>query len=378
MLIGGLAMEWIASTAFGLEGQTAKDLRRLGISGVCPQPSGGVLFTASPLEAFAANLWIRCADRIMLVVGRFDAQTFESLFEQTRNLPWENYIPRDGAFPVRAHCARSKLMSPRDCQSIVKKAIVERMKSVYHIEWCEETSSRYQVDIAIHENTAMICLDSSGIALNRRGYRTWNGEAPIRETLAAGLVFASPWHPNMPLWDPCCGTGTLLIEAAFIALNRAPGLRRAFDCEQWDFMPKEEIRHLRQEAEEAYLNASNRPLRLVGSDISESALTLARRHIAQAGLDGKIELLRMDLKDIPSQSDRGAFLCNPPYGDRLGDKKSAAAVEKQLIMLKQRCEGWSLSAISADMSFERNAASHANKKRRFYNGRLECEFLTWL
>ena len=371
-------MQWIANTAFGLEGQTARDLKWLGVESAAPQPAGGVLFEGTPAQAFNANLWLRCADRVMLLVGRFEARSFEELFESVRALPWEDYIPSDGAFPIRAHCARSTLMSPSDCQSIVKKAIVERLKRTCHIDWFEETGAVYAVDVSIHADVVTICLDSSGPALNKRGYRTWNGEAPLRETMAAALVMASPWRPAQPLYDPCCGTGTLLIEAAFIALSRAPGLKRAFDCEKWGVMPQAEMKRLRAEAEEKFNAGRERPIQIAGSDIDGGALELARRHIAQAGLSGRITLEKMDLRDVTPRGESGVILCNPPYGERLGDKRAAAAVERQLGLLQERSSGWSLCAISGDLAFERNFGRRADKKRRFYNGRLECEFMTFL
>ena len=371
-------MQWIANTAFGLEGQTARDLKWLGVESAAPQPAGGVLFEGTPAQAFNANLWLRCADRVMLLVGRFEARSFEELFESVRELPWEDYIPSDGAFPILAHCARSTLMSPSDCQSIVKKAIVERLKRTCHIDWFEETGAVYAVDVSIHADVVTICLDSSGPALNKRGYRTWNGEAPLRETMAAALVMASPWRPAQPLYDPCCGTGTLLIEAAFIALSRAPGLTRAFDCEKWGFMPQAEMKRLRAEAEEKLNAGRERPIQIAGSDIDGGALELARRHIAQAGLSGRITLEKRDLRDVTPRGESGVILCNPPYGERLGDKRAAAAVERQLGLLQERSSGWSLCAISGDLAFERNFGRRADKKRRFYNGRLECEFMTFL
>ncbi len=371
-------MQWIANTAFGLEGQTAKDLKRLGAQSAAPQPAGGVLFEGTPAQAFNANLWLRCADRVMLLVGRFEARSFEELFESVRALPWEDYIPSDGAFPIRAHCARSTLMSPSDCQSIVKKAIVERLKRTCHVDWFEETGALYAVDVSIHSDVVTICLDSSGAALNKRGYRTWNGEAPLRETMAAALALASPWRPSQLLYDPCCGTGTLLIEAAFIALSRAPGLTRAFDCEKWGFMPQDEMKRLRAEAEEKFAEGQERPIHIAGSDIDGNALELARRHIAQAGLGGRIALEKKDLRDVTPRGDMGVMLCNPPYGERLGDRRAAAAVERQLGLLQERSSGWSLCAISGDLAFERNFGRRADKKRRFYNGRLECEFMTFL
>ena len=370
-------MNWTASTAFGLEGQTARDLRRLGIEQVMPRPTGGVDFTATPDQAFRANLWLRCADRVLLTVGRFEARSFEELFEQVRALPWEDYIPARGAFPVRAHCARSTLMSPSDCQSIVKKAVVERLRQTHRVDWFDEDGEVYQIDVSIHSDQVTVSLDSSGQALSRRGYRTWNGEAPLRETLAAALLLLSPWRSALTLYDPCCGTGTLLIEAAFIALNRAPGLAREFACERWGFMPLDAMRAARDEARELFSQGSSRALHVAGSDIDPQALELARRHIHQAGLDGRIALQKKDLRDLTLPAPGGVLLTNPPYGERLGDRRAAAAVEKQLYLLKTRSPGWSLCAISADPSFERNAGRRADKKRRLYNGRLECEFLTF-
>ncbi len=370
-------MQWLASTAFGLEGQTVKDLKHLGIEEVSPQSSGGVLFEGTKAQGFAANLWLRCADRVMLVVGRFEARSFEELFENVKALAWENYIPKNGSFPVRAHCARSQLMSPSDCQSIVKKAVVERLKKSYHTDWFNEDGAVYAIDVSVHNDVVTVSLDASGTALNRRGYRTWNGEAPLRETLAAALVFASRWHPAQALYDPCCGTGTILVEAAFIALNRAPGLKREFACESWEFMPAEEMRLLRDEAEAKYADACSRKLEVAGSDIDPEALKLAERHIRQAGLDGRIKLKKADMRDIRLPEGGGVILCNPPYGERLGDRKAAAAVERALYRLKSESIGWSLNAISADMAFERNAGRRADRKRRFYNGRLECELFTF-
>lgn len=370
-------MNWTASTAFGLEGQTAKDLKRLGIEEVSPRQTGGVDFTATPEQAYRANLWLRCADRVLLTVGRFEARSFEELFEQVKALPWEDYIPLRGAFPVRAHCARSTLMSPSDCQSITKKAVVERLRRTYRTDWFEEDGAIYQIDVSIHADVVTVSLDSSGQALSRRGYRTWNGEAPLRETLAAALALLSPWRSALPLHDPCCGTGTLLIEAAFIALNRAPGLMREFACEGWGFMPEEAMRQARDEARELFEAGKARPVRISGSDIDPQALELARRHLQQAGLSGRISLERKDLRDLTLTAPGGVFLTNPPYGERLGDRKAAAAVERQLYQLKSRCPSWTLCAISADPSFERNAGRRADKKRRLYNGRLECDFFTF-
>lgn len=370
-------MEWIASAAFGLEGLVTRDLKRLGIEKPMPQPTGGVRFEADFEQAFAANLWLRTADRVLMVCGRFEAKSFEELFQGVRALPWERWISPNARFPVRAHCARSQLMSPSDCQSIVKKAVVERLKSAYKKEWFPEEGETYQIDVSIQRDVATICLDSSGLALNKRGYRTFNGEAPIRETMAAALLLISPWRAKMPLYDPCCGTGTILIEAAYIALNRAPGLTRNFDCEQWRFMPKERMREIRQQAQAAYEAGSRRPLWVSGSDIDPDALKLARRHIAQAGLEGKIQLSQQDVRQVMLTGEPGVILTNPPYGERLGDKKAAQAVCRALRALQDRSPGWALCAISSDAGFEKTYGRRAKARHRLYNGRLECDFLTY-
>lgn len=371
-------MEWIASAAFGLEGLVTRDLKRLGAQNVRTLPTGGVAFEGGAALGFEANLWLRTADRVLLVVGEFEARSFEALFQGVRALEWEKFLPRDAAFPVRAQCARSQLMSPSDCQSIAKKAVVERLKSVYGLEWLPETGATYAIDVALHADRAIITLDSSGSSLSRRGYRTWNGAAPLRETLAAALLLASPFRASQPLYDPCCGTGTLLIEAAFIALDRAPGLERAFDCEKWHFMPADEMRALRDQARQRFQAGLERPLHVAGSDIDPEAIELCRRHIAQAGLAGRIPVRVADLRDITPEGRAGVLIANPPYGERLGDKRASQAVARQLGLLRDRCgSDWALCAITADRGFEKAFGHRADRRRRLYNGRLECEFLIY-
>ena len=238
--------EWIATAAFGLEGVVARELERLGIP--ARAENGGARFTATPQEAMRANLWLRSADRVLLVMGRFEARSFEALFEGVRELPWEEFIGENTRFPVSGKCARSQLMSVRDCQAITKKAVVERLKARYRTAWFEETAETVAIDVALHGDIAQLTLDASGTALNRR-YRTWNGEAPLRETLAAALVSLSPWRPGMRLHDPMCGTGTLMIEAAMRMADRAPGLTRPFAIESWRGMPADAFRRIRKEAE---------------------------------------------------------------------------------------------------------------------------------
>ena len=365
--------EWIATAAFGLEGVVARELERLNIP--AKAENGGARFTATMEDAMRANLWLRCADRVLLVVGRFEARSFEELFEGVKALPWEDFIGRNTRFPVSGKCARSRLMSVRDCQAITKKAIVERLKSKYHLTWLEETEETVAIDVALHGDMAQLTLDASGVALNRRGYRTWNGEAPLRETLAAALVSLSPWRPGMALHDPMCGTGTLMIEAAMRMANRAPGLTREFAMESWRDMPLDAFKAIREEAQAAF--EPERIEGISGSDIDPEAVELANRHLRQAGLAGRVSFTVCDARECHVEAERGAFLCNPPYGERLSDRKECETLYREMGLLLRRHPGFTLSAITSHPGFERCFGRRADKKRRFYNGRLECEFMTF-
>ena len=365
--------EWIATAAFGLEGVVARELERLNIP--AKAENGGARFTATFEDAMRANLWLRCADRVLLVVGRFEARSFEELFEGVRALPWEDFIGRNTRFPVNGKCARSQLMSVRDCQAITKKAIVERLKSRYHVDWLDETDETVAIDVALHGDIAQLTLDASGVALNRRGYRTWNGEAPLRETLAAALVSLSPWRPGTRLHDPMCGTGTLMIEAAMRMANRAPGLTREFAIESWRDMPTQAFAQIREEAKAAF--DPDRIEGISGSDIDPEAVELANRHLRQAGLAGRVSFTVGDARACQVDGERGAFLCNPPYGERLSDRKECETLYHEMGLLLRRHPGFTLSAITSHPGFERCFGRRADKKRRFYNGRLECEFMTF-
>ena len=367
-------MKWIASAAFGMEGLTGRDLKRLGAEDVRVLNVGGAEFSGTLESAMKANLWLRCADHISLVVGEFPARSFEELFEGIRRIEWADYLARDSAFPVRARCVKSVLMSQTDTQKIVKKAVVEKLKGAYGVSWFEETGATVQIDVSIRGDVATVSLDASGEPLSRRGYRTWNGEAPLRATLAAALILTSGWHPWQPLYDPCCGTGTLLIEAAFIALNRAPGLRRPFAMEKWPFADVSALERVRREAQSRSDEGQQREIRIAGSDIDPEAIELARRHIRQAGLGGRIEVEVMDMRDVVLKGEPGAIVANPPYGERIGDRRVAHVVARQLGELSRRCPGWNVYAFSADMGFEREFGRRADRRRRFYNGRIECEY----
>ena len=369
-------MKWIASAAFGMEGMTGRDLKRMGMQNVRVLDVGGATFEGDYLDAFRANLWLRTCDRIMRVMAQFEARSFEELFQGVKKIEWEKLLPEDARFPIRAKCVKSQLMSPSDVQKIAKRAMVERMKAAYGADWFSETGALFQIDISIRDDVVTVCVDASGEPLSKRGYRTWNGEAPLRETLAAALVLQSGWHPWQPLSDPCCGTGTILIEAAFIAASRAPGLTRRFAMESWPAVTYEfeKFEAVRREAREKFEEGLKRPIRIAGSDISPEAIELAKRHLRQAGLAGRIELQVKDLRDVTLAGEPGVFIANPPYGERLDSARAAHAIARQLGLLQRRNPGWTLCAFSADMGFEREYGRRATRRRRYYNGRIECEY----
>ncbi len=363
---------FIATASAGLEGVVKRELQKLGFEDAKAE-LGGVRFTATLEDAFRACLWLACADRVLLIVAEGNVQSFEDLYQLVLRAPWKTYLPKDAQIPVSGRCARSKLMSIRDCQSITKRAIVDNLQRAYRTQTLPETGAKFQVDVAVHSDVARLTLDLCGEALNRRGYRTWNGEAPLRETAAAALVKLSNWRTEEPLHDPCCGTGTLLIEAAFLAAHRAPGLTRAFAMEKWPCVDKSALHALREDAKAQY-DPSLIP-EISGSDIDPEALKLAKRHIVQAGLGGKITVFEKDLRDLQLEKENICFLSNPPYGERLSDRKGCEALYRAYKPLLSRHPGSRLNLITSHSGFERVAGLKSIKKTRLYNGRLECEFM---
>lgn len=364
----------MATAAFGTEGLVAGELKRLGMKDARAE-TGGARFTCTAEEAYLANLRLRCADRVLILLAEAECRTFEELFRLVNGLPWERLVTPDGRYNVSGKCVRSRLMSVRDCQAIAKKAIIERLRRATGRQTFPETGTAFPVEVSIRQDTARITLDTSGQALNRRGYRTWNGEAPLRETLAAALVELSPWRPGQRLYDPCCGTGTLLIEAALRAAHRAPGLHRDFACDGFPAfrgVDRDGIRErLRAEIDDGRIGD------IAGSDIDPEALELAKRHVRQADLAGKISLHRQPLQELCLDGEPGVFLCNPPYGERLGDREQCEALYADMGAMLRRHPGWKLCAITSDPMFERRFGRRADRKRRLYNGRLECEFLIY-
>ena len=367
----GALFSCFASAAFGLEGLVAEELRILGMRDVSAE-NGGVRFLADTGELLTCNISMRFCDRIMIVLAEHICYSFEDLFQLVSSVPWELYAEGREAFHVSAKCARSRLMSPRDCQSVSKKAILERLKSHASIRIFPEDGAVFPVHISVHTDKVRILLNTSGDALSRRGYRTWNGEAPLRETLAAALVRLSPWKPGMPLYDPCCGTGTILAEAAFMASKRQPGIDRAFAMEQFYFCRNLDSWSIREDLQRQ--TNFSRIGHISGSDIDPSAVDLAGRHMKQAGLANFVSLSVRPLQEVVADDPYGVFICNPPYGERLSDQNKCRMLYHGLFLLKQRHPTWRLCAISSDPAFERSFGKKASRKRRLYNGRLECVY----
>ena len=367
-----MTYSFLATAAFGLEGVAAGELKRMGLE--ARGENGGARFEGEPIDAFRANLCLRTADRVLMILAEKPARSFEELFQLVKGIAWERLMSRSAAIHVSGKCVRSQLMSVRDCQAITKKAIVQRLGQQWHMDRLPENGPVYPVEVAVVNDTARITLDMSGDALNRRGYRTWNGEAPIRETLAAALVDISPWRKGMRLYDPCCGTGTLLIEAAMRAVNCPAGIRRGFACEKYPFLDQAQMQAVRRQLAE---QETDDVFDIGGSDISQETLELCGRHIRQAGFEGRIQVRQQDLRTLTLEGAPGVFLCNPPYGERLSDQKGARELYRAMGEMWRRHPGWALCAITADPGFERAFGRRADKKRRLYNGRLECEFVTY-
>lgn len=364
-------LELIATAAFGLESIVAREIKKLGYDKVTVE-NGRVTFIANELGICRSNLWLRSADRVLVKVGSFSALTFEELFQQTRALPWEEWLAVDAEFPVSGKSIKSQLYSVPDCQAIVKKAIVERLKETYGVSWFKETGPRYKIEVALVNNIATLTIDTSGPGLHKRGYRRLTGEAPLKETLAAALVDLSFWHADRALIDPFCGTGTIPIEAAMIAQNRAPGLRRSFISEQWPNIVKQDW----QEAWQEGLDLWNRdiPLFIYGSDIDPKALELARVHANEAGLTDKVHFQRLPVADVRSRFHYGYLITNPPYGERLGDREEAEVVYQELGATLARLETWSLNMLTSHQHPENFIGRRWDKSRKLYNGKLECHY----
>lgn len=364
-------LELIAATAFGLEALVARELKNIGYEEAEVQ-NGRVIFQANEEGICRSNMWLRCADRVGVRMGEFQARTFEELFQQTKALPWEEWLPVDARFPVTGKSVKSQLFSVPDCQAIVKKAIVERLKEYYGISWFEETGSLYAIQAAILKDVVTITIDTSGKGLNKRGYREMAGEAPLKETLAAAMVYLSYWKKDRALIDPFCGTGTIPIEAAFLGQNRAPGMKREFSAQCWPVISEKYWQRTKEEAEDLWQREL--PLHIYGSDINDQALKLARTHTQEAGLEGKIYFQKLPVKEVRSRFRYGHLITNPPYGQRIGSAEEVEIVYKELGAVFKELEDWSLHMLTTQTKPESHIGRRWDKSRKLYNGRLECHY----
>ncbi len=367
-------IELIATATFGLESVVAGEVRELGYEDVNVE-NARVTFTADKEAVCRANLWLRAADRVLLKMGEFKAVTFEELFQQTKDLPWEDWIPEDAAFPVQGKSIKSGLYSVPDCQAIVKKAVVEKLKRKYRRNWFEETGPRYTIEVALLKDVVTLTIDTSGAGLHKRGYRRLGSQAPLKETLAAAMVLLSRWRPGQTLIDPLCGSGTIPIEAALIGLNIAPGLNREFDAERWPAIPKELWDRARQEAGE--LACPGRPVHILGSDIDGKVLSLARYHARQARVGEKVFFQTLPLADLRTKHQYGCIICNPPYGERLGEVRQAESLYVEMGNTFKGMETWSFYILTSHPDFERFFGKRATKKRKLYNGRIQCNYFQY-
>lgn len=361
----------IATAAFGIESVVSRELKRLGYDDQFVE-NGRVTFAGDERAICRSNLWLRTADRVLVKMGEFKAMSFEELFQQTKALPWEDWIPENAEFPVEGKSIDSKLFSVPDCQAIVKKAVVERLKQKYHREWFEETGPYYRIEVALLKDIATITLDTSGAGLHKRGYRKLVGGAPLKETLASAMLLISRWNGDRVLIDPLCGSGTIPIEAALIGKNIAPGLNREFAAEKWSLIPQSLWNEAREEARD--LIKQDQELRIHGSDIDEDAISLARYHAKQAGVESSIHLQRMPMSDINSRYKYGFIICNPPYGERIGELKEVEELYRQMGKVFKRFDTWSYYVITSHRDFEKLFGRMADKKRKLYNGRIMCNY----
>lgn len=366
--------DYLIPCLLGLEKLVGDEVKKLGLRDVRVE-NGRILCRGTDADAARLNLHLRCGARVLLVLGEFPAVSFEELFQGTRAIAWEDYLPRDAAFPVKGYSISSQLHSVPACQSIIKKAMVERLKSRYRMEQFPETGTKYQVRFSIFKDRAAICLDTSGEGLYKRGYRAVGVEAPLRETLAAAMVLLSRYRGKDPFCDPFCGSGTIPIEAALIAKNRAPGLDRSFDAQKWAFLPS---RIWMDAADEAMDQEFHGSYDIWGGDIDPRAIDIARDNARKAGVEDTVRFEVADMRSFRRDSEFGQLVTNPPYGERLMEKQEAEVLYRDLgRMWKNLPPRWRTLVLSSHTEFERCFGLSADKKRKLYNGMIKCDLFIY-
>lgn len=365
----------IATAAAGIETLVGKELRALGYE--TQVENGRVRFEGDLRDIMVANLWLRTADRVKIIVGEFDATDFDSLFEQTKALLWEDLLPIDAAFPVEGKSHRSQLHNVPSVQAIVKKAIVDRLSTVYHRRTrLSETGATYPLEVAINKDHVLLTLDTTGPSLFKRGYRKGKGGAPLKENMAAALVMLAHWFPDNPFVDPVCGSGTIPIEAALIGHNIAPGINRDFQCERWiNLMPENLSDDVRDEADaKADYDIE---LDIHGYDIDQNMIDIAQRNCQAAGLTHDITFKQLAVKDWHTDKLNGVIVANPPYGERLSDQESVRELYRQMGEIYRPMTTWSKYILTADLEFETYYGQKATKRRKLYNGALRTDLFQY-
>lgn len=361
-----------ATTTFGLEGIVKEEVKNLGFK-INHVENGQVCFQSDFAGLVKANLWLRCAERILIKVDEFYAVEFDQLYENTRKIPWEDWLPHNAEFPVIGKSVQSVLHSVPACQSIIKKAVVDKLKEKYKKNWFDENGPKYRIVFSIHKDRVILSIDSSGEGLHKRGYRDLSIAAPLQETLAAAMISLSRWDPDRILIDPFCGSGTILIETALICRNIAPGINRKFVSEQWPQIPEKTWEN---ERNEAYSKIRNdlKPRLLMGMDRDNNLVKIARHHAERAGVSDLIHLQKNDFIDFQSSREYAYIITNPPYGERLSEKKEVEELYKLMGKKLLPLESWSFYIISSHKDFESLFGKKASKRRKLYNGGIECQF----
>ena len=355
---------------FGLEGIAADELKRLDVPEVHAE-NGRVLFSGGAAEMAKANICLRTGERILLVLAEFTAKTFEELFQGVYRTPLEEFIPSDGQFPVKGHCLNSQLMSVPDCQAIIKKAASKRLGEKYKMNWLPENGVKYQLQFSIMQDKVTLYLDTTGAGLHKRGYRAVGNEAPLRETLAAAMVILTRYRGRDFFWDPFCGSGTIPIEAAMIAKNRAPGMNRRFAAEQFAWAEKAVWDQVRTEAKDKEFRGN---YRILGSDNDPKCVSLSMANAKKAGVADCITFQDGDATKMSLPADSGIIVCNPPYGQRMLEQQSAQRLYAAMGRHWKFADNWKKFIITSEPEFEHYFGLRADKKRKLYNGMIKCDY----
>lgn len=368
-------MKLVATCMFGMEKILGKEIDALGLRRL-ETMAGRIIFEGEARDIARANLWLRCAERVLILVGSFPADSFETLFDGTEALPWENWIGKTDAFPVSGHAIKSKLFSVPDCQRIIKKAIAKRLGNKYGLQILPEGGVKYQIEFFLLRDVAALMIDTSGVALHKRGYRPAAGDAPMRETLAAAIALTTYPREDVLFWDPMCGSGTLAIEAAMIVTERAPGLLRHFAGEAFAQLPRRLWEEAREEAR-AKIRTDSR-FEAYASDLDEDILDLTYENALRAGVEPHLRIFCADVRKIRKEDRRGTVVCNPPYGGRMGEMREVEQLYRDMGKAFSTLAPWQIYILTSCDYFERLYGKPADRIGKLYNGMIPCNLYQYL